>query len=278
LLFLRVAGNQVDVQSLWLDNLSGIDGLDGAFDIELSPDERHLYVAGTDDQRIARFARNLTTGELAFLGTTITGSQPERLAASSDGAHLYVQRPGALETYSRDPVSGDLTLIDTVLDGVAGVQGMHDPASLLLTADGRHLYVGSVADGTLQGAIALFERNATTGLLTFLTHYFGGAPGSTTRQAPDPRALRLSNSGARLLAADGASGSLTTIARDPATGALDLNLVSISPFGLTWSGALVPSNDQRTLYSSSTTTLSTFALTDIFADGFESGDTSRWQN
>ena len=45
-----------------------LDGLDGAGDITISPDGKHVYVASSLDGEIAIFQRDLRTGNLTFVG------------------------------------------------------------------------------------------------------------------------------------------------------------------------------------------------------------------
>jgi 6-phosphogluconolactonase (cycloisomerase 2 family) len=49
------------------DNVDGVNGLEWANDVAVSPDGRHIYVAGFDDQAVAVFGRDPATGALAFI-------------------------------------------------------------------------------------------------------------------------------------------------------------------------------------------------------------------
>ena len=49
------------------DGAGGVDGLDAARSVTVSPDGNHVYVAGKDDDAVAVFSRNVTTGALTFV-------------------------------------------------------------------------------------------------------------------------------------------------------------------------------------------------------------------
>ncbi len=93
------------------DGLGGVWGLDGAAAVAISADGEYLYVAARDDDTIAVFERDATSGRLSF---------------------LEARRDGDLEADGR--------LIDGLAGGVALAAGPE--------ADGRHIYVaGTDANG-----------------------------------------------------------------------------------------------------------------------------------
>src|SRR5690606_37794336 len=49
------------------DGVGGVDVLDGAIDMAFSSDGKFAYVAGRDEDALAVFSRNDTTGALSFL-------------------------------------------------------------------------------------------------------------------------------------------------------------------------------------------------------------------
>ena len=51
---------------VYRDGSGGVDGLDGARAVVVSPDGLHVYVAGYMEDAVAVFARNSATGALAF--------------------------------------------------------------------------------------------------------------------------------------------------------------------------------------------------------------------
>ncbi|MEO2169972.1 MAG: beta-propeller fold lactonase family protein, partial [bacterium] len=55
------------------DDTAGVDGLDGAAAVAISPDGANVYVAGRDDDAIATFDRNTQTGALTFVSAQRNG-------------------------------------------------------------------------------------------------------------------------------------------------------------------------------------------------------------
>jgi 6-phosphogluconolactonase (cycloisomerase 2 family) len=62
-----------------------------------------------------------------------------------------------------------LTLVDLVAQGVDGVGGLYGVLWGAVSADGRRLYAAS----TLEHAVAAFERDPRSGMLTFLEEQRG---------------------------------------------------------------------------------------------------------
>ena len=49
------------------DGIGGVDGLDGAWSVAVSPDGGHVYVTGSRDDAVAVFGRDGVTGALTFV-------------------------------------------------------------------------------------------------------------------------------------------------------------------------------------------------------------------
>ena len=49
------------------DGVGGVDGLDWASSVTLSPDGHHVYVAGSLDNAVVVFSRNVVSGKLTFV-------------------------------------------------------------------------------------------------------------------------------------------------------------------------------------------------------------------
>ncbi|HEX6131083.1 MAG TPA: beta-propeller fold lactonase family protein, partial [Actinomycetota bacterium] len=90
--FARDAGSgELTFVEAEFDGMGGVDGLDGAVSVVVSPDGDHVYVGSLEDDAIATFARNATTGALTFVDATFdnTGDidgldRPLALATSAD--------------------------------------------------------------------------------------------------------------------------------------------------------------------------------------------------
>ena len=79
--------------------------------------------------------------------------------------HVYATSfwDDAVSWFERDATTGALSFGGFLKDGENGVDGLNAARSLLLSKDGKFAYVA----GTWDNSISWFERNATTGALSF---------------------------------------------------------------------------------------------------------------
>lgn len=147
--------------------------LGGTFiDLALSPDGRHLYVAG--DGRLFRsklglgvFARDTTTGALELielhskgpLGTASSDSLL-RVVLSPDGRYLYAlsRAKKLLSVYERNAASGKLQLVESVPVAI----DEFSTQALAISPDGSLVVVGG------EPLLTSFARNASNGRLAAL--------------------------------------------------------------------------------------------------------------
>lgn len=152
-----------------------VDGLDGVSRLVLSPDGAHLYAVASTDQAIARFEVE-ANGRLSWqsvddataLGIDLSGAAG--VAIDDSGSHLYVSARNAdrIVVFARnaDAMSGSfgqLTLVQDVEQGVDGVSGLLGPRGLVVSGDGRHVYVAS----DVSGSTTWFVRDPGNGSLDF---------------------------------------------------------------------------------------------------------------
>jgi hypothetical protein len=119
------------VQALQDDNQGGtVDSLDGARAMAITANDRFLFVAGADEAKIARFERNLATGQLTYLGATtaaqtvtpgganiLLGVEQLVIGTVAGVTQLYALSPhGALSVFTVDVNTGAVTFAQVVLE------------------------------------------------------------------------------------------------------------------------------------------------------------------
>jgi len=204
------------------DDTAGVDGLGGPFDVAVSPDGAHVYVAAVESA-VAVFARDPTSGRLTFVEVERQGvngvdgiAGAFALTVSPDGAHVYVgNRSGnSVAVFSRNPGTGGLTFVEVQRDGVGGVDGLAGVQSLAVSPDGAHVYVAGEDDN----ALAVFSRNPVTGALTFVEVQRDGVNGVDGLYVP--QAVTVSADGAHVYAGSYYDRGVSVFSRDPGTGQL----------------------------------------------------------
>lgn len=241
--------------------------------VTVSPDGRNVYVASyqRDPASVASitvFAREPRTGMLAQLpgtqgcvtedgnggactdGVALRGTTS--ITASNDGKHVYVAsyESRAIAVFARNRDTGALTQLAGLggcvsEDGTGGAcadgVALRGPSQVLVTKDGRRLYVASYSSG----AVAAFARDKTTGALTQL-------PGTQACISDDgtgglctdgdalssASALAITPDGKHVYVVSPATAEVAVLARDKRTGALSQPAPPYGCIGETGSGGL----------------------------------------
>lgn len=209
-------------------NNAVVKGLVGAHGVAVSPDGRNIYVTGTGENALVTFSRDLDD----FVSYSDTVIDPADLAGarsvvvSPDGLHVYVSgytttANGNVAVYSRDPIVGTLTHVQTWIEGtllsinpIRFLDGLAGAHALAISPDGTFLYVAGLHDN----ALVIFRRNPLTGRLSYLRTYKDGtggfdALGGTTSVA-------ISQDGSHLYTTALNDRALGLFDRDPETGLL----------------------------------------------------------
>jgi 6-phosphogluconolactonase (cycloisomerase 2 family) len=193
--------------------------LSTAISIRVSPDGRNVYVAAYYATAVTVFARDATSGLLTFVQVVelLDGlGGATSIVLSPDGAHLYVSgyHDNAIAMFARSTVTGELSYLGAVRDGEGGIVGLAEPAGLVMSPGGEHVYAAA-AEGN---AVFAFDRDAGTGLLTLLGAWRDGDPGIDS--LGEPYQVALSPDGLHLYAASQDNDAITVFARTTATGQL----------------------------------------------------------
>ncbi len=181
-----------------------VDGIESPYDVKIAPDGGHAYVASLKNDAISYFSRDEENGELTysdFVNQTDLGEDAlngvRSLAMSPDGEFVYsvAMFSNSLATFDRNKVSGALSFVDAIYDADGGVDGLDGPRSIVISPDGKNLYVAAYDDNKL----SVYSRNSVTGDASFLGVYEEGD--QDVEELTGPHALALSPDGKNLYVA-----------------------------------------------------------------------------
>jgi DNA-binding beta-propeller fold protein YncE len=225
-------------------------GLAGVVSVAVSPDGKNVYAATVESQGVAALARKTTNGVLTQLAgragcTTETGTggacadgkalaRPTWVTVSPDGKSVYVtsSRSNAVAVFARDATTGALAQLPGKAgcvseDGTGGAcavgKAIGAPTAVAVSPDSSHVYVTSHA----RGAVAVFKRDSTTGVLTQLAGTAGcvsetGSGGTCAdgKALSGAHGLTVSPGGRSVYVASELSNAVAVFLRNATTGAL----------------------------------------------------------
>ena len=195
--------------------------------IVVSPDGKNVYVAcGAGSGGISVFTRNLSTGALTQPGyTSYSAYDSYFLCISPDGKHVYsagfANGSGQpIYIYDRNISTGDLSRQSV---------SIYSPGSgnfcWTISPDGVYVYLSLY----LSNSVAVYSRNSSTGVLTYLQIIGTGTNPSYSALSPDGLNLYVSNYGSTSISvfsrntSNGTLSSLTTVTTSAAPGGVVLS-------------------------------------------------------
>lgn len=201
---------------------NGVDGVQGLVqvnDLASSSDGAFLYAVGLGSNSLVTFKRH-SDGSLEQIQVLIDGSNGvDGLSSASgvtvtpDGKNVYVTgfTDNSIAVFSRNVASGMLNFVELHRDSIAGVDGLS--GAFAVKATDKFVYVASVNSN----GVAAFNRDATTGKLTFIQALKNGAGASGLGRASG---LALSPNNSQLFVVSGQDDTLSVFNIDATTGKL----------------------------------------------------------
>ncbi|WP_198284585.1 beta-propeller fold lactonase family protein [Beggiatoa alba] len=259
-----------------INGVNGVTGLSGASNAVVTPDGKHLYAAGYNDNSVAVFSRNITTGALSFI-TSYSGLAGAFALVATD-SYLYVANVNddSITVFSRDANTGNLSLVETQRSGL-----LDNIVGLTLSPDGKQL----LAAASVSNSINVYSRDTSTGKLSLLQTISNNANGVTGLGGVS--SLTVTTDGKFAYAVSGSDNAITTFSRNAETGVLsfiEMQQDGVNGLdGLSGAFAVIASPDGNYVYVTATTdnalavfvrntTTGLLTLLSVLTDGVNSVD------
>jgi DNA-binding beta-propeller fold protein YncE len=265
--------------------------------VAISPDGKSVYVASLESDAVTRFNRDTATGWIAEPAGTAgciseTGAgpcanghgltSPDSVAVSSDGKSVYVVSGDGVVRLNRS-LGGAITqpagtagcISETGAGPCADGHALKLSGALVVSPDGKSVYVTSSYAPGRNGAVVRLVRNTTTGAITQpagtagCISQTGAGPCADGHALEEPWSVAASPDGksvyvtARVNAPEDSAGAVVRLIRNTTTGAISqpagvAGCISETGAGpcadghaLKVSGALVVSPDGKSVYVTS---------------------------
>jgi 6-phosphogluconolactonase (cycloisomerase 2 family) len=198
---------------------NGITDMGYPYDVDISPDGKHLYVPCQASSSLLWFSRDAATGSITYKGKFVDGvngadglGTARNVDLSPDGKHLYLSASSdhSVSAYSRDAETGALTRVSLIKQGENGADCLENAFWVEVSPDGKFVYVSSQTIG----GISWFSRDAESGKIT----YQGCVKGMSGCMG-----MAMHPSGKWIFASASGTHSITWLQRNSATGALTVS-------------------------------------------------------
>ncbi len=283
--FRRVSFGRLGFVRSYVSYVDGIWGIGGASAVTVSPDGTLVLVTGRFEDSLAVFSRSATSDDLvlsdvesSYYGSPgLTGASD--VAVSPDGRHVYTtgEIDDAITIFAKDPTQDAIAFVDWLPNGVNGVTGLSGASSITLDKTGAFAF----ATGRWSDALAVFSRESSTGLLYPETVYSNSQAGIEGLAGASDVTLDVSS---ELVCVTGSTDD-SIVLFQRASDSPELRFTELLQNGtgfvegLNGASSIAASRDGHHLYvtgayDDSIVTVAT--LSNLFFDGFESGDAFRW--
>lgn len=283
--FRRASYGRLGFVGSYVSGVDGIWGIGGASAVTVSHDGTLVYVTGRHEDSLAVFSRTPTTDELTLvdvenwiLGSPgLTGATD--VSVSPDDLHIYTtsEIDDAIAVFAKDPTQDAIAFVDWLQNGVNGVTGLSGASSITIDKTGSFVF----ATGRWSNALAVFSRDDTTGLIEPETVYSNTQTGIDGLGGASDVTLDRS---AELVCVTGSTdNSIVLFTRTPRSPTLQFTEMLQDGDGLVegleGASAIAASPDGQNLYVTAgydDAIVSVATTSNLFFDGFESGDLFRW--
>ena len=229
-------------------------GLTNPTEIAIDIFGKNVYVASSQQNTLAVFSRDATTGDLTFQqilkddSNGVDGLKSARsIIFSPNRKQVYVAgtSDAAISVFTRDQTTGLLTFLEIKKDVTGDVGDLGRPNELTITSDGLYLYAA-----TTDGIVA-FSRDQTTGALTYIDIFTRGADDINF----SPSNITISLEDNYIYASNHGDSSVTVFTRNSSNGNLTLlETYKNGSFGISNmtlpSKMIIPSDDNMYVVSS----------------------------
>jgi 6-phosphogluconolactonase (cycloisomerase 2 family) len=248
---LPVTAGVLDLLAVYHDGKEVPDGLGGASAVAVSPDGRHVYATGGEDDALVAWRRSAPGAPLTLLqalfdqhGGVFGLDGASSVVVSPDGRHVYTtgRIDDALAVFRRDVTHDALSFIETQEEGVGGVFGLDGASSVAVSLDGRHVY----ATGAGDDALVVFRRDVSRDQLAYVETQENGAGGIWGLGGAS--AVTVSPDGRHVYAAGGRDATVTVFRRDSTRDGLTFVGALKSDAAFAGASSLAPSPDGAHLY------------------------------
>ncbi|MCB1560093.1 MAG: beta-propeller fold lactonase family protein [Xanthomonadales bacterium] len=198
--------------------------------IAVTADGRYAYATSEAMDSLLLFSRDAQSGRLTYItsysasgvGAPLDGVRD--VVLSPDDKHVYAasRADNAVVAFSRDGMTGELTLVGSVQQGVSGATGLTGSTALAISPDGRSLY----AVGSTDSSLAVLARDTGSGALSFVEAEVNGADdvadtGASVANMDRPSAVVVAPDGKQVYVSASFGNAVVVFGRTDAQGSTD---------------------------------------------------------